>query len=128
MKHHQRLFFFTMALLTLSGVTHATASVGCAAKRLEVENQISYARDHNNTHRIAGLQKALREIDEHCTDPQLLKQRQLKVEEKTRKVSERQTELDQARETGNPKKMAQKQKKLDQAQEELQDARDALGQ
>ncbi|EAO6410058.1 DUF1090 domain-containing protein [Salmonella enterica] len=128
MKHHQRLFFFTMALLTLSGVAHATASVGCAAKRLEVENQISYARDHNNTHRIAGLQKALREIDEHCTDPQLLKQRQLKVEEKTRKVSERQTELDQARETGNPKKMAQKQKKLDQAQEELQDARDALGQ
>ncbi|EAA8118084.1 DUF1090 domain-containing protein [Salmonella enterica subsp. houtenae] len=128
MKHHQQLFFFTAALLTLSGLAHAASPTGCAAKRLEVENQMSYAREHNNTHQIAGLQKALREIDEHCTDPQLLKQRQLKVEEKTRKVAERQTELDQARETGNPKKMAQKQKKLDHAREELQDARNALGQ
>lgn len=93
-----------------------------------MEHQISYARAHNNTHQIAGLQKALREIDEHCTDPKLLKQRQLKVDEKTRKVAERQTELEQARETGNPKKIAQKQKKLDQAREELHDARNALGQ
>ncbi|ENM0554562.1 DUF1090 domain-containing protein [Salmonella enterica] len=128
MKHHQRLFFFMTALFTLSGSGHAASPVGCAAKRLEVENQISYARAHNNTHQIAGLQKALREIDEHCTDPKLLKQRQLKVDEKTRKVAERQTELEQARETGNPKKIAQKQKKLDQAREELHDARNALGQ
>ncbi|EAV8528487.1 DUF1090 domain-containing protein [Salmonella enterica] len=128
MKNHQRLFFFVTVLLTLSGLAHATSPTGCTAKRLEVENQISYAREHNNTHQIAGLQKALREINEHCTDPQLMKQRQLKVEEKNRKVAERQAELEQARETGNPKKMAQKQKKLDHAREELQDARNALSQ
>ncbi|EBD1360702.1 DUF1090 domain-containing protein [Salmonella enterica] len=128
MKNHQRLFFFVTVLLTFSGMAHATSSTGCTAKRLEVENQISYAREHNNTHQIAGLQKALREINEHCTDPQLMKQRQLKVEEKTRKVAERQAELEQARETGNPKKMAQKQKKLDHAREEFQDTRNALSQ
>lgn len=128
MKHYLRMFFFTMALLTLSGLAHSASPVGCAAKKLEVENQISYAREHNNTHQIAGLQKALREIAERCTDTQLLKQRQLKVEEKNRKVAKRQTELEQARETGNPKKMAQKQKKLDHAREELQDAQNALSQ
>lgn len=87
-----------------------------------MENQITYAREHNNTHQIAGLQKALREIEEHCTDPQLLRQRQLKIAEKEQKVAERQAELEQAKETGNPQKIAQKQKKLDHAREELQDA------
>ncbi|EAM2687002.1 DUF1090 domain-containing protein [Salmonella enterica] len=106
--------------------SHAAAPVGCAAKKQEVENQISYAQEHNNTHQIAGLQKALREIEEHCTDPQLLKQRQLKLSEKRKKVTERQAELERARETGNPKKMAQKQKKLDRAREELQDAQNML--
>ncbi|EAQ0677711.1 DUF1090 domain-containing protein, partial [Salmonella enterica] len=96
-------------MLLLSIQSHAAAPVGCAAKKQEVENQISYAQEHNNTHQIAGLQKALREIEEHCTDPQLLKQRQLKLSEKRKKVTERQAELERARETGNPKKMAQKQ-------------------
>ncbi|ATI93600.1 DUF1090 domain-containing protein [Salmonella enterica] len=113
-------------MLLLSIQSHAAAPVGCAAKKQEVENQISYAQEHNNTHQIAGLQKALREIEEHCTDPQLLKQRQLKLSEKEKKVTERQAELERARETGNPKKMAQKQKKLDRAREELQEAQNML--
>ncbi|EBT1698382.1 DUF1090 domain-containing protein [Salmonella enterica] len=109
-------------VLLLSIQSYATPPVGCAAKKQEVENQITYAREHNNTHQIAGLQKALREIEEHCTDPQLLRQRQLKIAEKEQKVAERQAELEQAKETGNPQKIAQKQKKLDHAREELQDA------
>ncbi|EDU3842813.1 DUF1090 domain-containing protein [Salmonella enterica] len=112
----------TTFVLLLSIQSYATPPVGCAAKKQEVENQITYAREHNNTHQIAGLQKALREIEEHCTDPQLLRQRQLKIAEKEQKVAERQAELEQAKETGNPQKIAQKQKKLDHAQEELQDA------
>lgn len=83
---------------------------------------------YNNTYRIAGLQKALRETEEHCTGPQLLKQRQMKVEEKKRKVAECQAELEQARENGTPKKIAQKQKKLDHAREELQEALNRLNQ
>ncbi|MCT7051543.1 DUF1090 domain-containing protein, partial [Salmonella enterica] len=64
----------------------------------------------------------------HCTDPELLKQRQLKISEKRKKVAERQAELERAHETGNPKKMAQKQKKLDRARDELQDAQNMLSQ
>ncbi|ECG8633880.1 DUF1090 domain-containing protein [Salmonella enterica subsp. salamae] len=105
---------------------YATSSTGCTAKKQELENQISYARKHNNTYQIAGLQKALREIEEHCTDSQLVKQRQLKIADKEKKVTERQAELERAIETGNPGQMAQKRKKLDRAREELQDARNML--
>ncbi|HBJ6961895.1 TPA: DUF1090 family protein, partial [Salmonella enterica subsp. enterica serovar Duisburg] len=43
-------------ILLLSAQSQAAAPVGCAAKKQEVENQITYAREHNNTHQIAGLQ------------------------------------------------------------------------
>ncbi|EOG3000657.1 DUF1090 family protein, partial [Salmonella enterica] len=56
----------------------------------------------------------------------LLRQHQLKIEEKKQKVTERQAELEWATESGEPKKIAQKQKKLDRAREELQDAQNAL--
>ncbi|EDW8121910.1 DUF1090 domain-containing protein [Salmonella enterica subsp. enterica serovar Sundsvall] len=121
-----RIIFFLHAALLFSVQSYAAVPVGCAAKKQEVENQITYARVHSNIHQISGLQKALREIEEHCTDPQLLKQRQLKIAEKEKKVAERQAELEQARETGNAKRMAQKQKKLDRAREELQEAQNML--
>lgn len=125
MKYIKSILCFSAVLLLLSEQSFA-AAVGCVAKKQEVENQITYAREHNNTHQIAGLQKALREIEEHCTDPELLRQRQLKITEKENKVTERQAELDKAKETGDPKKMVQKQKKLDHAREELQDAQNIL--
>ncbi|ENI8089359.1 DUF1090 domain-containing protein [Salmonella enterica] len=128
MKHPLTMFLLATGLLTLSEMTHAATPFGCAAKRLEVENQISYAREHSNTHQLDGLHKALREINEHCSDSQLRKQHQLKVEEKNRKVAERLAELEQAKETGNPKKIAQKQKKLDHAREELQETLNILDQ
>ncbi|EBF0843319.1 DUF1090 domain-containing protein [Salmonella enterica] len=109
------------AILLLSWQSHASPLAGCSAKKQEVENQISFALAHKNTYQITGLQKALREIEEHCNEPQLRKQRQLKIMEKEKKVAERQAELERARETGNAKKMVQKQKKLERAREELQD-------
>lgn len=128
MKHNNLLLVFPMALLTFSGLTHSASPAGCEAKKLEIENKIAYAREHNNSHHIDGLQKALHETESQCTEQQLLEQRNRKMEEKNQKVAECQAELEQARETGNPKKMAQKQKKLDRAREELQDAQNRLDQ
>ncbi|EAQ5054782.1 DUF1090 domain-containing protein [Salmonella enterica] len=121
-----RIIFYTSIAMVLSGPLYAVTPVGCAAKKQEVKNQISYAREHNDIHQIAGLQKALREIEEHCTESQLLKQRQLKIAEKEKKVTERQAELERVRKTGNPEKMTQKKIKLDQARQELQDAQNML--
>ncbi|HAF4949651.1 TPA: DUF1090 domain-containing protein [Salmonella enterica] len=123
---HIRIIFFIPVILLFSANSYSASPIGCTAKKQEVENQIAYAREHNNIYQIAGLQKALREIDEHCIDPLLLKQHKLKIAQKEKKVVESQAELERARETGNPKKMAQKQKKLDRAREELQDAQNTL--
>lgn len=96
---------------------------GCEYKRQHLERQIDYAQAHNNYHRVAGLQEALRQVDEHCTDNQLRRRKETKVAEKQRKVEERQRELEQARASGKREKIANKQAKLDEAREELTEAR-----
>ncbi|HFZ8351505.1 TPA: DUF1090 domain-containing protein [Salmonella enterica subsp. enterica serovar Java] len=99
---------------------------GCEYKRQDLERQIDYAQAHNNTHRVDGLQEALRQVNEHCTDRQLRKRKENKVADKQRKVAERQRELEQARVSGKREKIANKQAKLDEAREELAEARREL--
>ncbi|ECA3795024.1 DUF1090 domain-containing protein [Salmonella enterica subsp. enterica] len=99
---------------------------GCEYKRQHLERQIDYAQAHNNYHRVAGMQEALRQVDEHCTDNQLRRRKETKVAEKQRKVKERQRELEQARASGKREKIANKQAKLDEAREELAEARREL--
>lgn len=124
--------YFTAALLTglmyflmVSGAG-AFGLGGCEYKRLQVERQIDYARMHNNFHRVAGLQEALREINVNCTENGLLEKKRKRVAEKQRKVTERLQELEQARETGERKKIVKKQKKLNEALVELDEARGDL--
>ncbi|MEL7696242.1 MULTISPECIES: DUF1090 domain-containing protein [Pantoea] len=102
---------------------------GCAAKKQEIETQLSYARQHNNTHQTAGLEKALSEVKAHCTDSGLLQQRQEKVAEKKQKVQERQQELAKAQAEGrSASKIEKRQQKLAEARQELQEAEQALQQ
>lgn len=63
-----------MYFLIVSGAS-AAGPGGCEYKRQQVERQIDYARAHNNTHRVAGLQEALREINVNCTDNGLLEKK-----------------------------------------------------
>ncbi|EAA8755120.1 DUF1090 domain-containing protein [Salmonella enterica subsp. enterica serovar Lexington] len=95
---------------------------GCMAKRADIQQQIDYARAHNNMHRVAGLQEALTENETHCTEVGLLRARQNKVAEKVRKVAERDQEVRDAIETGNAKKIKLKEKKAGQARDELAEA------
>ncbi|EHP5747682.1 DUF1090 domain-containing protein [Salmonella enterica] len=95
---------------------------GCGYKRQQLEHQLEYAQAYNNAHRVAGLQRALRRINEHCTDNSLLRQKENKVAEKKRKVAERQRELERARASGKREKIASKQARLDEAREELAEA------
>ncbi|ECR4899919.1 DUF1090 domain-containing protein [Salmonella enterica] len=102
------------------------ADNGCEYKRQRLEHQIDYAQAHNNHHKVAGLQEALRQVNEHCTDNQLLRRKENKVVEKQRKVAERQQELEQAQASGKAEKIASKQAKLDESREELAEARREL--
>lgn len=107
------------ALFISSHSVAAAELTGCAAKKQEITRQLEYARTHNNQHRVNGLTTALEEVEAHCTDASLQKERQQKVAEKQEKVNERQAELKEAQASGRSDKVAKKQQKLDEAKEEL---------
>ncbi len=119
------LLTFCLYLLPLSlTVAHAaTALTGCAAKKQAIKTQLSYARQHNNTHQVAGLEKALREVDQHCSESSLSKERHEKVTEKKREVQE----LAKAKAEGrSASKIQKREDKLAEARQELNEAEQAL--
>jgi hypothetical protein len=104
----------------------AQAGTTCADKEQAIQQQIGYATVHGNTQQAAGLQKALSETREHCTEQGLRADLEQQVRRKQRKVTERQQELAEAQASGKPDKIAKKQRRLVEAQDELQAAQDAL--
>lgn len=125
-------YFLLASLLILAPALSAVAAMpvasGCEAKRQDIEQQIRYARSNGNDHRIAGLEKALSEVNAHCTDSGLRAEREADVREKTRKVEEREQELTEARSDGRADKIRKKERKLDEARAELAEARAVLTQ
>jgi len=120
---------FCLLPLTFTAAHAVSALNGCAAKKQEIEAQLSFARQHNNTHRIAGLETALREVDQNCTDERLLKQREEKVAEKKLKVKAREQELAKAKaEGGSASKIRKREDKLAEARQALEEAEQALHQ
>ena len=111
-----------LPLCTLPAFASA-AEGGCAAKAQDIQQQIDYATQHGNTHRVDGLKKALSEVQTHCTEAGLQAERQKNIAEKQRKVDERRQELKEAQQTGKLDKVAKKQQKLAEAQAELKRAR-----
>ena len=123
------LFTLSFCLLPFTfTAAHATSDLtGCAAKKQEIETQLSFARQHNNSGQVAGLEKALSEVNAHCTDSGLLQQRQEEVAEKKVKVQEREQELAKAQAEGrSASKIEKRQQKLAEARQELQEAEQAL--
>ena len=98
-------------------------SSGCDAKRQSIEAEIAYAQSHGNTSRVKGLQTALAEVKDHCTDASLQKASEAKVTKAQKDVAEREHDLQEARDQGkSPKKIADRQRKLDQAHADLEQA------
>lgn len=115
--------------LTFTAAHAANTLTGCAAKKQEIETQLSFARQHNNSHQVDGLEKALKEVQQNCTESSLLKQRQEKVSEKKFKVQEREEQLAKAKAEGrSASKIQKREDKLAEARQELKEAEQALQQ
>ncbi|WP_046219998.1 DUF1090 domain-containing protein [Photobacterium halotolerans] len=99
---------------------------GCDAKAYEIQQQIEYAKNNDNTHRVAGLEKALQAVRDHCTDEGLMRDRLAKVNEKEQEVAERTLELKDAQESGRADKIEKRMNKLKEAEAELAAARSEL--
>jgi Protein of unknown function (DUF1090) len=124
----KRNMTFVLLLLALPATAAFAQSglTGCAAKKADIEQQIDYAKAHNNSHRVAGLEKALAEVSANCTDASLRAQREADVRKKEQKVTEREQELTEAQGSGRADKIKKKQEKLEDAKEELNAAKAEL--
>ncbi|NNA89828.1 DUF1090 domain-containing protein [Pseudomonas gessardii] len=127
-------FLAPLALLTLTSVLAtpllaaetAPQLTGCAAKRQAISQQIEQAKAHGNSEQQAGLEKALSEVTEHCTDAALKKERENKVLDAKHEVSRRQADLDKAMKKGDSEKINKRKDKLAESRKELQQALDDL--
>ena len=123
-----------LALFTVCGLLAAPLMAadtapeltGCAAKKQAITLQLEQARAHGNSNQVAGLEKALSEVEAHCTDAGLRKERENKVLEAKHEVSKRQADLDKAMKKGDPEKIDKRKNKLAESRKELQDALDQI--
>ncbi|MBV7485410.1 DUF1090 domain-containing protein [Bordetella sp. BOR01] len=120
----------TLATAALSAGAQAaqdcTALRGCAAKFCHIENDIAAAQAQGNSHREAGLRRALSEARGSCTDASLRAERQDAIAERREEVTEREEELAEARQDGRQDKIDKALRKLKEAQDDLKKAQDDL--
>ena len=54
-----------MSMLLLAGQAYGSEAVGCKARQQAVKDQLVFAKAHGNTEQVAGLERALRNIETH---------------------------------------------------------------
>ncbi|WP_019408490.1 DUF1090 domain-containing protein [Pseudomonas psychrophila] len=129
MKRFSPLVMFTVCGLLaapLMAADQAPELTGCAAKKQAITLQLEQARAHGNSDQVAGLEKALSEVNANCTDAGLKKERENKVLEAKHEVSKRQADLDKAMKKGDAEKIDKRKTKLAESRKELQEALDQL--
>ncbi|ARU95334.1 DUF1090 domain-containing protein [Tatumella citrea] len=117
----------SMTLLSLLAINAASAAETCADKRAAIENQMSYARQHNNSFQLSGLQKALDEVNAHCTPESVrhdarkdIKQAEKKLADKKQDLREAEDDLNQAIARGNSSKIKKYQEKVAEKKQDIE--------
>ncbi|MFJ2988886.1 DUF1090 domain-containing protein [Collimonas sp. NPDC087041] len=113
---------------------HAHAdTVNCATKAERIQTQLDIAQKAGNTNQVAGLEKALKETQQHCTDAgqirhaeKEVREQQADVEEAKQDISKAEAKLREAQASGNAKKIEKAQKKLTEKQADLQEELEEL--
>ncbi|MFJ1302413.1 DUF1090 domain-containing protein [Pseudomonadota bacterium AL_CKDN230030165-1A_HGKHYDSX7] len=122
----RRITLASLVLGTALGSTAAFAQEsplrGCAAKKQSIERELTHAREHGNSNRVRGLEKALAAA-QNCDDASLQREREDKIREAEKKVREREEELAEEKSEGKRKDIQKAERKLKEAQEELAAAR-----
>lgn len=116
---------FGIVLIALSGMSFASDDFagGCKRKEQAIETKMEYARKHGNQEQLRGLEEALTQVRQWCSNGSLRSKAELNILEKQDKVKERQADLDKAVAEGKEeKKIAKLQRKLGEAKGELAQA------
>ena len=128
MKPLAKLLSFAAILLITAQASPAFAATkltGCAAKRDSLTRQIQ--QSDGDPQRRLSLEKALDEVNAHCTDSELARERNRKIISAQGKVNEAQRALDKAKSQHRSEDKIQKlQDKYDAAKKKLADAQAEL--
>lgn len=115
----KRLSVPLLSIAAIFFTQQACAVQTCAQKKAALTEQLSYAQQHNNSHQIAGLKKALAEVSDHCTPAtvrqdaeQDIQKLQRKLKEKQQDLQESQHDLQDATANNNAEKVAKYRKKI----------------
>lgn len=117
MKHYLLLSYL---LVSFPGSSLAAESL-CQQKEHEIQREIELARQHDNSRRVTGLERALTEARADCTDEKLKAAHQEKIKNRQQEIAEREQELQEARQEGaDQDKIAKRERKLEEARQALQ--------
>ena len=114
------------SLLVLAATPLLAAEPACEAKITRIEREVGQAQAQGRQHQIAGLQRALRATQSHCTDASLAADRESDIKKATKEVAEREQKLAKAQAKGDAQKIASQQADLDKARSELVQAQKPL--
>lgn len=121
---------FTTAVLALGTLLVSTSALsaqnGCDIKKSKIQEQISYAKAHGNTHRVQGLERALQNVNTYCTPNSLRDDARDEVSDRIKEVAERKADLQKAVDKGDISKIAKRERKLAEAEAELKEAQAEL--
>ena len=99
-KSVKKVQFTILALLAISSFSFGNESCaelkGCAEKTCQVEKQIEIAKKNGNDDKIGGLNKALNEIKNHCSDDKIIVEIEDDLSEASDELKEHQDELKEA--------------------------------
>ncbi|MWP62961.1 DUF1090 domain-containing protein [Gilliamella sp. Pas-s25] len=130
-----KVTIITLASLFSLGAYASEHSEGltCESKKQTIETQIDYAKKNNNSHQVQGLEKALHDVNNYCSNDELETKYKLKVIEKTKKLAEKNKELTEKNKAfvkhnrkSDQEKIAKLKTKLSEAEQELVQAKQNL--
>lgn len=121
-----RFVMLAVCVLGWGAAASAAPSPACAAKRAQIESQISEAQARGRTHELRGLRRALQANQANCTDASLAREREERIAKARREVAERERDLQDAEQGGRPRKIASRKAKLEAARRELDAAQQPL--
>lgn len=115
-----------IALLLVTPVHAGTPAAGqetCADKEQRIMERLQRAEAAKNQGQVRGLNKALQEMRDNCTEKGLAAERQQRIAESEAEVQERRDDLAEAIRDGDKDKIEKREGKLTEALQELNEAR-----
>ena len=99
---------------------------GCAKKACEVNLELLASKRQGNSHKVAGLNKALNNINAYCTNDGLKAELQQKIDDTNSEIEEYKIDLKKAKRQGKHDKVEKYQQKLNDETKQLKQLIDEL--